>query len=459
MTTSGRVGLIGKRSWTRADDRRPKLFRAIHPICVILLLWPALWNEYPIVFADTGTYLSQAIHRYLGWDRPAFYSLFMLPLHLGTTTWPVVVVQAGLTVLVLDLIRRAFRLTPVWLPLISLFLSIATWLPWIAAELMPDVFTPLLYLLLSLLMFAPSRFRPWERGGMTALAAFMIATQQSSVLLSCVWLGIGLPAARLWRCPRSGQTLMPLLAPGAAIAALLAVNVAGHGRLSISPYGNVFVLARVIYDGPGMDVLRRDCPDKAWLLCPFLDRFPPTSDEFLWDPDSPVILAGGHKAVSADAGAIIVAAVRAEPIALAWAALGNATEQLFRFESGDGLEPWPAQVETKIERDFPQREWESFHAARQQRGGLAIPVWLQAVHRATAHIGILAAMVLLPWAWSRRHAAFLFLALSLLTLPLSAAITGALSTPHDRYQSRIVWLPALMALLTIPALLRDRSAP
>ena len=29
-----------------------------------------MWNGYPIVFADTGTYLSQAIHQYAGWDRP-----------------------------------------------------------------------------------------------------------------------------------------------------------------------------------------------------------------------------------------------------------------------------------------------------------------------------------------------------------------------------------------------------
>lgn len=52
------------------------------PLAAGLLLWPAVWNGYPIIFADTGTYLSQAIHRYLGWDRPPFYSLFMLPLHL-----------------------------------------------------------------------------------------------------------------------------------------------------------------------------------------------------------------------------------------------------------------------------------------------------------------------------------------------------------------------------------------
>src|SRR5476651_540210 len=92
----------------------------IPPLCVLCLIWPALWNGYPIVFADTGTYLSQAMHGYLGWDRPAFYSLLIYPLHLGLTTWPVIVMQSALTVLVLDLTRRAFGLARRWLLALTL---------------------------------------------------------------------------------------------------------------------------------------------------------------------------------------------------------------------------------------------------------------------------------------------------------------------------------------------------
>jgi hypothetical protein len=44
-------------------------------LAAILLLWPAFWNGYPLVFADSGTYLSQAIERYVGWDRPIFYRI------------------------------------------------------------------------------------------------------------------------------------------------------------------------------------------------------------------------------------------------------------------------------------------------------------------------------------------------------------------------------------------------
>jgi hypothetical protein len=434
---------------------RTEIATALLPLLsVVCLIWPALWNGYPIVFADTGTYLSQAMHRYLGWDRPVFYSMFIWPLHLGITTWPVILVQACMTVLVMDLVRRAFDLPIGWLLAMAVFLAVASWLPWTVSELMPDLFTPLLILLLTLLLVPGLRLRLWDRAAIMALAAFMIATQQSSVPLSLALLAVAIPIR--WAC-RGNESLRvvlaPLLAPGLAMVALVLINTAGFGRVSLSPYGNVFVLARVIYDGPGMAVLRRDCPDRGWRLCPYLDRFPATADEFLWDDSSPVMLAGGHRAVSADADAIIQAAVRAEPGRLAAATWDNAVEQMTRFASGDGLERWNRQVGSRIDRDFPERERRAFHAARQQAGTLQVPPPLASVHRVTALAGIAAALLMLPIAWRRRHVAGWFLGTALLALPLSAAITGGLSTPHDRYQSRIVWLPAAMAFLSVPALL------
>src|SRR5690242_11778323 len=71
-----------------------------------LLTWPALWSGYPLVFADTGTYLAQAVEHYLGWDRPVFYSLFLLPLHATLSTWPIVFVQALLATYTLHLTHR-----------------------------------------------------------------------------------------------------------------------------------------------------------------------------------------------------------------------------------------------------------------------------------------------------------------------------------------------------------------
>jgi hypothetical protein len=232
------------------------------------------------------------------------------------------------------------------------------------------------------------------------------------------------------------------------------VNTIGFGRISVSPYGNVFVLARVIYDGPGMMVLRRDCPNSGWRLCRYIDQFPSTADEFLWDQSSPIMLAGGHKVISAEADAVIRDAVISQPDRLLIATWDNTLEQLVRFASGDGLESWNQQVGLWIDRDFPAGERTTFHTARQQSGTLGIPWGLTIVHRITAIAGIGTALLLVPIAWRRRHVSAWFLAIALMALPLSAAITGGLSTPHDRYQSRIVWLPAAVVFLTVPALLR-----
>jgi len=245
-----------------------------------------------------------------------------------------------------------------------------------------------------------------------------------------------------------------VLPPALAILGLCAVNLAAHGRFAVSPFGNVFLLARVIYDGPGMAVLRRDCPAAGWRLCPLLDRLPPTSDDFLWSADSPLDAAGGPKAISRDAGAIITATVVSDPAGVARAALANMLEQLGRFGSGDGLEPWPNQVTPWIERDFPPAEQTAYASALQQRARLTVPPLLALAHRLTALGGVTGCVLLLPMAIRRRAACFGFLVAVLIALPVSAAITGGLSAPHERYQSRIMWLPPFVAVVSLASLRR-----
>jgi hypothetical protein len=510
-----------------AADRRD--FLAV-PAAAALLLWPALWNFYPIVFADTGTYLSQAIHRYAGWDRPVLYSLFMLPLHATVTLWPVVAAQALLTAWMMRLVCRvvAPNLSAMAFVALAAGLAAFTWLPWLVSELMPDLFTPLTVLALG--MLGTERLSRLERCVLVGLAAFMTAAQQSSVPLALALATGGMA----WRVPHqrkrhgqhvahfgmaglsslrvpgkclekrdlshpssSGLTRGPVSAPAAeqvlgssprmtqrwpgvagrwpgmtrrwpgaaaaflppalAVLALCCFNLAAHGRFAISPYGNIFLLARVIYDGPGLAALHRDCAAAGWRLCPYRDQFPPTSDDFLWTPDSPLNRAGGPKAVSSEAGAIIAAAVRADPAGEARAAASNTLDQLLRFASGDGLAPWAAQVTPWIERDFPRAEAARYAAARQQRGALQIPQWLDLAHNAVSLAGVGACLLLLPVAIRRGSVSAGLLATVLVALPVSAAITGALSGPHDRYQARIMWLPPFAATLAFIALRPKRA--
>jgi hypothetical protein len=438
-----------------------------------MLLWPAFWNRYPIVFADTGTYLSQAIERYAGWDRPVFYSLGILPLHMLSSLWPITIAQAYLTAWLIRKTCRHFApalAARAFLPLIAA-LSLATWLPYLVSEVMPDLFTPLLVLLLAL---------PSPDLVAIALAAFAIATQLSRLPLSLaliatlallrrlhrkfpVMAGEGLPstpssvsptARRGWH-PSARQDRGPLrllLAPALAVLALCTVNLAAHHRFAVSPFGNIFYLARLLYDGPGQVALAKTCPQSGWRLC--AAPLPANSDDFLWHPDSPLYRDGGPKHLTAEANAIIRTAIALDPAGVAETAMENAFRQLTHFASGDGLTPWPHEVTPVLQRHFPPEETARYQSARQQSNDLAVPPILATLHWLTALAGTLACLFLLP---RRRTRALL--AAVLVALLVNAATTGILSGPHDRYQARLMWLPPFAAIVALSPLNRRYHHP
>ena len=431
----------------------------------LLLAWPAAWNGYPLVFADTGTYLGQALIGYLGWDRPPFYSAFLFLTHWALTLWLPVLAQAAITAHLLSLVLRVRGLGGGRaLLLAAAALSALTALPWFVAQLMPDLFTGLLVLALWLLGFRAAALRLWERLWLLVLATGAVAVHQSHLplALGLALLGGALLAARLpWRMAAAGTARM-LAPPLLAAVAMVAVNAVGHGRASLSPFGAVFFAARLVYDGPGMAYLRHACPEAGYRVCAVLDRLGPHHNAFLWYPESPLHNElGGAKAWAPEAAAVVAGTLREVPGAVARAMLANAATQFLTLDTGDGLEAWPGVPgpEPLIARFFPQ-ELAPFRASRQQRNLLRVEASaLAPLHRGVALAGLLALPVLLVL---RRRSLDLpdgALILLVLTAALgNAAITGALSVPADRYQARIAWLFAFTPPLVMRPAALSRSA-
>ncbi len=440
--------------------RAAVLASRVGPIAVaaLLMLWPALLNGYPLVFADTGTYLSQAIDLYLGWDRPVFYSLLLRSLHMTLTSWPVIVAQAGLVAWLLRLLMRCVlpSVSAWWLVPFTAALCACSALPWFVSQLMPDIFAPILVIVLLLLLVFPNRMRSAERHVLSGIGVLAIVVHTSHLPLALALL-VTLGLLRWWGGTLHRVELARAVAiPCVGAMLLVAVNLVGHHRASVAPFGNIFLLARVIYDGPGREALHRFCPSAAWRLCPYVDALPTDSDHFLWDKSSPLYRAGGPKAVSAEADAIIGAALRIAPLREARAVAANTVEQLTRFATGDGLQPWNPTVRPVIARSFPGAELAAYDRARQTRGELTVPPALQAVHRIAAIAALLGLLLVLA-VRGRRDALTAATAGLLLALLVNAAVTGGLSAPHDRYQARLVWLAGALVLLVGPALARERN--
>ncbi len=159
-------------------------------LAAVLLLWPAVWNGYPLLFADSGTYVAQVPTGAIGWDRPPFYSLLLLLLHWRLSLWPVVLGQAVAAALLLRLALRAsgqggeLRLVAV-----AAGLAVASSLPWFAAQVMPDVFTGLLVVALALLAGVPEALAPRARRVLAAAATVMMTLHLSHLPLAVAGLG------------------------------------------------------------------------------------------------------------------------------------------------------------------------------------------------------------------------------------------------------------------------------
>src|SRR5215204_4442814 len=86
-----------------------RLYRAAAIILSIAaLLGPAIWNSFPLIFADTGGYLERAYGGTLELGRSALYGTFLaagIPLQF----WPNIFIQAALTLWILALVLRVHR--------------------------------------------------------------------------------------------------------------------------------------------------------------------------------------------------------------------------------------------------------------------------------------------------------------------------------------------------------------
>lgn len=428
-----------------------------------VLLAPALWNGFALIFHDTGGYVRAAMEMRLIPGRSLVYGLFLQATSLDwRTLWGPVLVQSAATLWLIHLLLRCHGLPagPPALTLVGIGLAGLTGISWYSAQLMPDILVPLTVLALWLLAVHRSRLRRPEQAGLVGLALLGVLAH-----MSCLALGLGLTmvilAARLltrqwplrvWVTPPvavmlAGLVLMPLL------------HFSLTGKAGYTPGGSIFLFGRLVQDGLVQRWLAEHCPAPNIHLCGLQHRLPATADEFLWTNESAFQDLGGWLGESEpELKRLTAAAVTAYPGMTAWTTLRSTAQQMIKVATGDALD----------EGHYDSRGYllshlfhlaSSFTAARQQRDAISRALFdsLNLVHEPVA-LASLCALPLLAFRTMRRRrhdlaGLALFVLLALLG---NAFICGALSNPHDRYQSRLVWLAPLVAGMAMTATWRPR---
>lgn len=429
-------------------------------VSLALLLAPALWNGFPLIQWDTGGYLARTYEGTLVPSRAVVYGL-ILRAGVPFAFWPVLLVQAALTVWIVALTLRThgFERRPLLLLGVMSALAALTTLPWLTAILLTDIFCGIGILALYMLLMRAEALSRTERAALVVLVAVAAATHNATL---AVMLALTLAAALVRLIDRAR---MPRARLGNAVAALalgaalvFAANLAVAKRLAWTPGGFSIAFGRMLQDGIVKKYLDAHCPDPHLRLCAVKDRMPQDADTWFWGSDL-FDSMGRFAGLGKEMETIALASLAEYPgLQLETAAIATA-RQLIDVRTGEGVlnSLWHTRI---IIEQYTPALVPAMNAARQQAQGIDFGP-LNVVHYPLALLGI-AMLPLIAWAAGRRRLPMELgelAAACMIALLANAFVCGALSNPHDRYGARMVWLAGFAAMLALVRVLEQRRLP
>jgi hypothetical protein len=422
----------------------------------MLLVWPAWYNRYPLVYFDSGAYMEMAVNM-----DPSFHRAFGYPLLIKYTgwlisNWPIIVLQGiVLSWLLFKIVERFIKPNNKYQVHFTSLVLLAFFSPlsWYAAQLMPDIWTLIMILAVTLLMFS-------ERGGRISLfiygcIAFIAALTHLSHVPLLLLLLILFFALRWVTSFRTILSVKRLVALGCIVvfsATAYATFNAFHGlgfRMSLA--SNVFITANLGEMGILKLYLDENCPSEHLGLCDLRENLPKETYGYLWDPQGPV-----QQHPQGWAGANleyeqIVNDFLTQPRYLKWflfAAVKSTIKQMAQIELGSGIQYaygegsppyWPMKTHFKQEL-LP-------YLTSVQNKGDELPI---VFFRWMNYISIMLSILILGNAVISRQMDPLVAVLLLSFVAayfFNAAITGVLANVYERLQSRILPLIQFLAIL------------
>jgi hypothetical protein len=323
---------------------------------------------------------------------------------------------------------------------------------------MPDVYAGIAILAVANLFAFERDLRPWKGMLWLTLLAMSLLFHTSHTAVALLVLA---PAAAVsWAVLRK-----PPWRPAATVAVAVGIGLLGEVLFSLTveaiygapPLRPPFLMARLVSDGPGYAYLAANCPEIGLRLCDWLPRLPTDTDTFLWSKDAGTGVFGivdpaTRRALAGEQAAFVLGVLKYDLLGQIVASLHDFAEQLGRFGLGEFA--YNDYLRRTMPDMLPPAERAAFVGSALYRETFPLgPV--DALVRAAAA----AAAAYLLW---RAAAAVLgrdpdgapadpgllvFAVVLIGGVVANAAVTGILSTPHDRYQARVIWLVPLLAVI------------
>ncbi|MBS1645791.1 MAG: hypothetical protein JST67_00480 [Bacteroidetes bacterium] len=430
-------------------------------LSALVLIIPAFYNGYPLVYSDTGTYIMSGMEFVIPCDRPIMYGLFIRLCSLKISLWFVIYIQSLLLTYILWHFSKLFysKISRLQFLLLLLFLCWFTGAGWYTSQIMPDIFTPMALLCMGLLLFKKS-LKTHQYIIFSVCVVFAIDMHFSIFFISVLTLlalFIGTKTRFLSSVKTEIYFFMPTVLLALSILIISITNYAIARTGKINQGGHVFLMGKMLDSGVLKSFLDDKCSDNNYSLCSYKDSLPANSRVFMWDSSSPLAKSGGWQKTENEYHKIIQDIFKSPKHLLMYlfnCATSTAT-QLFQNDMGSGLiDTWykePDSPPYSVIYKYFFFEKNQYLQSRQN-----INLWGQGldfsfinhIYNSFLIIGVLVLLVLFSKKMIDVKKKFLVCVL-LLTIFFNAAITASLAVVCDRFQSRVSWLLIYICLLIL----------
>lgn len=428
----------------------------------VVLLNLAFYNGYPLVYSDTGTYIRSGMMNWIPVDRPIFYGYFIKYSSLGISLWYVVWMQSLIfSYLIFRFVGTFWKTSKLYFYfLVSIFmLAILTGATFNVSMLTADIFTSFIYLVIILLIFNKS-IGKIEYLFLCILLLFSIITHNSHVLISGLAMLFMLCLLFIfkWIGKQEIEKLSAYLRIGIiiiiSIVLLPSFNYLIDGKFRISDSTHIFLMHKLHDDNILVKYLNENCRLQNNFLCEFKDSLP---WDIIWDPNSPLTKDGDWSKYKKECDQLIFDMLTTYRYSKLFflKAIHQTLTQFFNFNTGDIptsdmlLEPPTSAINEHFKLDI--REYLSSRIYNKK-------LTFERINTIQYFVAYFSLILLLLYLFilksDRNNPAKMVILVLFLFMLSNAFVCATFSNVLERYQSRLIFLLPLVAIMVLPEMLK-----
>lgn len=420
-----------------------------------------LYNGYPLVTSDTGTYIYSGFENVIPLDRPIVYGFMVRHLSLEYSMWFVVFFQNLLMSFVLLEALKIFIVTTSKLKqafvMIAMGLTFFTGISWYTNQLMPDFFAPILILSIFILLKSSS-LQTWKKVLFYSLVLLSCLVHFSHILIGVTLLILLLIRNRKLQIDKKVGVGILCLALSAFLI-IPSINYLVEKKFILSKGSHVFLMAHLADNGILDRFLQENCNEPEFMDCTLCDRkdsIPTDLSGFLWTSNM-IEKSGGWEGSREEYTKIIHATLTKPDYLFAniFKSFSAGVQQLFRVEIGQGVsfmgEDSPPYGQ--IKKHLP-KELANFKNSKQnQWQGMALKNhYINLVHKLLliGSMSIFCFLFFSPVWVSLDKTTKFFVVFILVTIVVNSMVTAGLNAPNERFNARVIWMfPFSMIVLLV----------